>query len=186
MKLAVPLLSLSLLLGCTHAPATDGSTASAKTTAPAHVLPPVDPKTAPLALQLPTFPGGENHDLAKDRGHVVILDVWATWCGPCRFALPAYQSLSDRYGQQGLRVYAISTDESPESLRSFIDEFQLKLPVLSDPEAAVVEPLLQVRLMPTTYFLDRQGRVRVVHEGFDESNLELYEAELQQLLAEGT
>jgi thiol-disulfide isomerase/thioredoxin len=139
---------------------------------------------APLELRLPLFPGGKMHDLAKDRGNVVLLDIWATWCEPCRRALPIYEQLVKRYGARGFKVYAINVDDDPDEIRPFVKETKLSLPVLVDRDAEVVESKLAIRVMPTSFVLDRQGRVRHVHEGFAAEFLPKYEAEIEALLAE--
>jgi thiol-disulfide isomerase/thioredoxin len=135
-------------------------------------------------LRLPRFPGGEMHDLKTDRGQVILLDVWATWCEPCRDSLPAYQELALRYADRGLKAYAISVDEDPAQVARFLQETAVQLPVLLDQDAVVAERELQVSRMPTTFLLDRQGRLRFSHEGFGEGAIEQLESELKLLLDE--
>jgi thiol-disulfide isomerase/thioredoxin len=115
---------------------------------------------------------------------VVLLDVWATWCEPCRDALPLYEQLAKEYGKRGLKVYAMNVDEDPRAIPEFLKEVKVELPILVDTNAAVAEKTLGVRMMPTTFFLDRKGVVRFVHEGFAEEFLQKYQNELEQLLAE--
>lgn len=138
----------------------------------------------PLAFALPLFPSGSLHDLASDRGSVVLLDVWATWCEPCRDSLPAYEQLLRTYGPRGLKVYAINVDEDPREVHKFVEATKLTLPILLDQNAAAAERTLQVRVMPSTYLLDRRGVVRFVHEGFSEDFLLKYPAQIEQLLQE--
>ncbi|WP_141620307.1 TlpA disulfide reductase family protein [Myxococcus sp. AB036A] len=140
----------------------------------------------PLDFQVKRYPGGEPYDLASDRGSVVVLDVWATWCEPCKDALPYYQDLANEYAAQGLKVYALNIDEDPRAIPAFLAETKVTLPILLDQNAQVAERTLKVRGMPTTYFIDRKGMVRHVHEGFAEEFLAKYQTELEALLAEPT
>jgi peroxiredoxin len=110
-------------------------------------------------------------------GKVVLINFWASWCGPCRLEMPAIQA---RYLQHPdeLEVLAINFDEPIEDVRAFVDELGLTLPVLLDPGAAV-QDLYRVRGYPTTYMVDAQGVVRVVHIGFmSEKQLDAYLVEL--------
>lgn len=137
-----------------------------------------------LSLSLPKHPGGELWTLAGARGRVVLLDVWATWCEPCRDALPVYQDLAREFGPRGLEVYAINIDADPRGITPFLEEAKVSVPVLLDPEAKLAGEVLHVMLMPTSYLIDKQGRVRFVHEGFDEGQLATWLKEIEQLLAE--
>jgi thiol-disulfide isomerase/thioredoxin len=169
MHLALPLLFFSLsAVDKTSASASSGSQGA----------------RAPLELKLPLFPGGKIHDLAKDRGNVVLLDVWATWCEPCRRALPVYERLLRQYGARGFKVYAINVDEDPDEIPPFVKQTKLSLPILVDRDAEIVEEKLGIRVMPTSFVLDRKGRVRHVHEGFAAEFLKKYQEEIESLLAE--
>jgi thiol-disulfide isomerase/thioredoxin len=139
---------------------------------------------AALHFTVKSFPGGEPHSIATDRGSVVLLDVWATWCEPCRDALPMYQDLAKHYAAQGLKVYALNVDEDSRAVAPFLQQTKVTLNVLLDANAEVAEKQLHVRMMPTTLLLDRQGYVRYSHEGFSEEFLARYQAEIEELLAE--
>jgi thiol-disulfide isomerase/thioredoxin len=141
-------------------------------------------ESVPLSFQVKRFPGGEPYSVASDRGSVVLLDVWATWCEPCKDALPLYQNLAQEYGAKGLKVYALNVDEDPRGIQAFLDETKVSLPVLLDANAAVAEKTLYVKLMPTAFLLDRKGVVRFIHEGFAEEFLQKYQTEIELLLAE--
>lgn len=142
--------------------------------------------TEALQLSLPKFPSGEPWSLSSERGHVVLLDVWATWCDPCRDALPLYQDIAKQFEPRGLRVYAINIDAEQKLIGPFLDDAKLELPVLLDPEARVSEATLRVKLMPTTFLIDKRGVLRHVHEGFDEAQLGTWLEEIEALLAEPT
>lgn len=137
-----------------------------------------------LEVTLPRYPGGEKFKLSSRRGHVVLLDVWATWCEPCRDALPLYQDLANEFGTRGLDVYTINVDADSRAIAPFLEEAKVTLPVLLDPEARFAEATLKVKLMPTALLIDKKGVVRFVHEGFDESQLATWLAEIETLLAE--
>jgi thiol-disulfide isomerase/thioredoxin len=138
----------------------------------------------PLELTLPRFPGGEPYSLSSDRGSVVLLDVWATWCEPCKDALPSYAQLAREYGPRGLKVYALSVDEDPRQVHAFLAENRVDLPILMDRSAEVAERLLHISGVPTTFLVDRQGRVRHVHQGFSERSILQYVSQIEALLAE--
>src|SRR2546430_1795047 len=98
-------------------------------------IPPLTGQVMPAQVAdfaLPTYPGGAAHDIKSDRGTVVLLDVWATWCEPCRDALPIYEDLAKEYAARGFKVYAINVDEDPREIAKFVAETKLSLPVLLD------------------------------------------------------
>jgi thiol-disulfide isomerase/thioredoxin len=140
--------------------------------------------SAPLSFQVKRYPDGAAYSVASDRGSVVLLDVWATWCEPCRDALPIYEQLAREYGPRGLKVYALNVDEDSRAIPGFLTETKVNVPVLMDANAQVAEKTLGVKMMPTTFIVDRQGVVRFVHEGFAEEFLQKYQTEIEQLLAE--
>ncbi|MBC8497284.1 MAG: redoxin domain-containing protein [Anaerolineales bacterium] len=120
---------------------------------------------------------GEQIQLEDYRGQVVLLNFWATWCGPCRLEMPAFQDRFEQYGG-GLQVVAVNFDESAEDVQSFVDELGMTFDVLLD-LGAEVQKLYQVRGYPTSYFIDADGIVRVVHIGLmTEGQLDDYLADL--------
>jgi thiol-disulfide isomerase/thioredoxin len=143
------------------------------------------PDVETSGLELLRFPGGEKVPLATFRGQVVLLDLWATWCAPCVEALPAYRELEQRYADQGLVFLALSLDEDPRQVQRFLEEQQLTLNhlFLDGPDQPVASAL-KLRGLPTTYLLDRQGRLRHVHEGFLPEELPELVSVLEALLSE--
>jgi thiol-disulfide isomerase/thioredoxin len=140
--------------------------------------------SGPLTFQVKRYPDGAVYNPASDRGSVVLLDVWATWCEPCRDALPMYEQLAKEYGKRGLKVYALNVDEDSRAIPAFLEESKVTLPILVDANAQVAEKMLGVKMMPTTFIVDRKGVVRFAHEGFAEEFLQKYQTEIEQLLAE--
>jgi len=137
-----------------------------------------------LSLQLPIHRAGGVLDLADEKGKVVLLDLWATWCEPCVTQLQIYQDLQKEYGDQGFQIYAISVDDDLHALDRFIDQHRVTLPIPLDRNTEKTSELLNVNQLPTSVLIDRQGVVRVVHEGFNEEFLGGYQKEIEALLAE--
>jgi len=94
-------------------------------------------------------------------GEVVLLNVWATWCGPCRVEMPPIQASYDRYRDRGFTVLAVSIDAGPgyrEKVEEFAEAFELDFPVLLDPDGRIGR-IFQTVGVPETFVLDRQGRI---------------------------
>jgi thiol-disulfide isomerase/thioredoxin len=137
----------------------------------------------PVHLVLRQFPDEAPHPLTADLGQVLVLDAWATWCGPCIRSLPQLQALQKAFAGRGVRTYAVSVDEDRSQIAPFLAAARVQLSVLLDPGGNALEGTLGLRVMPTTWVLDRTGRVRAVHEGFD-GNVDAVRAEVEKLLAE--
>lgn len=182
-RLAGLLLSLGLAAAATTA--VPGCARPAPLPLPQEVQPGGGPRSGgTLALELPRYPGGERYALSRDVGNVVLLDVWATWCEPCRESLPFYQSLQQELGARGFKVYALSIDADTRQIGEFLQQTQVTLPILHDVDALFSERYLGIRLMPTTFLIDRKGVIRYVHEGYDPSLAQTYRSEIEALLAE--
>lgn len=136
------------------------------------------------ALALPRYPAGAPWRLADERGRVVLLAAWATWCEPCRDSLPLYHDLDLQFSARGLRVYAVNVDAEPAVVGPFLEEAKVRLPVLLDPGARQTEAVLKLRMMPTSYLFDRRGALRATHEGFDEGQFGTWLQEIEHLLGE--
>jgi peroxiredoxin len=108
---------------------------------------------------------GDSVRLADLRGRVVVLNVWATWCAPCVEEMPALQRLHDRLEDRGLSVVAVSVDAGgpgvavEDDVRAFIDRFGLTFTVLRDASGRI-EDVFGVPGLPTTFIIDRDGRIR--------------------------
>ncbi len=120
---------------------------------------------------------GEDVQLADFRGQIVLLNFWATWCGPCRLEMPAFQERFEQYGGD-LQIVAVNFDEPRGKVGVFADELGLTFEILLDP-GGEIQKLYQVRGYPTSYFVDADGVVRVMHIGLmTESQLDGYLAEM--------
>ncbi len=139
---------------------------------------------SPLDFTLNRYPDQTPFQLSSLRGSVVLVDVWATWCEPCRDALPMYQDMQKEFGAKGFKVLALNVDADASQIPKFLAETKLDLDILLDPNASYAENTLKVKVMPTALLIDRQGKVRQVHEGFAEEFFSRYLKEVQDLLAE--
>ncbi len=100
---------------------------------------------------------GREVRMSDYRGHVVFLNFWATWCGPCKVEMPAMERLYREYRRQGFSVLAVSTDaEGAVVTRPFRDSLGLSFTIAHDPEMVVMR-LYGVRGLPMTFLVDRQG-----------------------------
>jgi len=119
---------------------------------------------------------------ALERGPV-ILDFWATWCAPCRQALPALQQLHERYAARGLTVLAVSTDEprNQPKIGGVARALGLTFPILIDTDKRASQ-LYRVEAIPMTFLIDRDGRIRSLHRGYREGDAAQLERELLPLL----
>lgn len=120
---------------------------------------------------------GETLKLSDFRGKAVLINFWATWCGPCRVEMPALQSRFDFYSPD-LVILAVDNDESLELVSAFFDELGLTFPALLDP-GAVIQDLYKIRGYPSSFVVDRDGIIRAIHIGImTEDQLDGYLAEV--------
>jgi len=109
---------------------------------------------------------GKKIDVASYRGRVLLLDVWASWCGPCKQELPMLDAMARRLKAQGIDVLAVSVDQERANVDKFLKgHSHWSLTIAHDPAGAIAERL-QPDKMPTSYVIDRSGIVRYVNAGF--------------------
>ncbi|HXK12496.1 MAG TPA: TlpA disulfide reductase family protein [Vicinamibacteria bacterium] len=109
-------------------------------------------------FRLPSLAGGAL-DLGSQRGKIVVLNFWATWCPPCVAEMPSLERLHRTLSPEGLAVVTVSTDEDEAELRRFVTERALTLPVLKDPGGRTAADLYRTTGYPETFVLDRAGRL---------------------------
>lgn len=125
--------------------------------------------------------------LESYRGDVVILNVWATWCTPCRVEMPSLEALHRDFREKGLRVVAVSVDEpgSADAIRAFAREYALTFDILHDPSKAIQRSYLTTGV-PETFVIGRDGTIRRKVIGAMDWNSADSRAVLTQLLSEAT
>lgn len=126
---------------------------------------------------------GENVRLEELRGQVVMVNFWASWCGPCRTEMPLMDAIYKKYQKLGFTILAVNVDEDSEDADRFLEQVPVSFPVLYDPES-YVSGLYDVKAMPTTLMVDRDGNLRAVHLGYKEGDEAHYEAAIKKLIRE--
>jgi peroxiredoxin len=126
---------------------------------------------------------GNNLRLSEYRGDVVMINFWATWCGPCRQEMPLLDDLYGRYERVGFTLLGVNIDDDSRRAMKMIEELGVNFPVLFD-ESKDVSKLYAVEAMPVTVLVDREGTVRHVHLGYKPGYEEKYLTEIRSLLRE--
>jgi len=130
-------------------------------------------------FSLPNIDGGRI-SLSDYKGKVLMVDFWATWCGPCRVEIPEFVELQNRYRSEGFAIVGISQDDSPEPVRQFYKEFRMNYPVAMANDE--VDQLFGgVIGLPTTFLIGRDGRIYAKHTGT--TDIAVFEEEVRTLLA---
>jgi len=126
--------------------------------------PPVEVPTAPeVGSRTPSFEAkflnGDTEKIDDILENGVILNFWATWCGPCRREMPLLTQLADRSGDDGVMIIAVNTGEIEETIRPFLDEFNVNFPVALDIDGSITR-LYAVPALPMTFFIDGDGIIQ--------------------------
>ncbi len=115
-------------------------------------------------------------------GKVILVDFWASWCGPCKQSFPAMEELHQRYAAKGLVIIAVSVDEKAGDMESFLKKGHASFTVVRDVGQKLVEKA-GVATMPSSFLLDRGGRIRFAHSGYrGEETKKKYAEEIESLL----
>lgn len=126
---------------------------------------------------------GRNLRLHEQRGRVVLMNFWATWCGPCRQEMPLLNQLHQKYQAAGLTLLGINVDDDSRQALNVAGKLGLGFPVLLD-EDKRVSKLYDLSSMPSTLLIDRDGRLRFTHRGYQTGYELTYEKQIRELLKE--
>ncbi len=126
---------------------------------------------------------GDNLRLSEYRGDVVMVNFWATWCGPCRQEMPLLDELYSRYERVGFSLLGVNIDDDSRKAMSMVSELGVSFPVLFDARKEVSK-LYEVEAMPVTVLIDREGTVRYVHHGYKPGYEDKYLDQIRSLLRE--
>jgi thiol-disulfide isomerase/thioredoxin len=122
-------------------------------------------------------------DLDSYRGQVMLIDFWASWCAPCRKALPFLDSLRHSHHSLGFEIIGINVDKDSDDADRFLDRYPVSFPILHDP-AGNCPAAFAVPAMPSSYLVDRDGRLRAIYVGHRDGDAERILRDVTQLLAE--
>ncbi|MCM2273208.1 MAG: TlpA family protein disulfide reductase [Candidatus Didemnitutus sp.] len=168
--------SVLLLAGCGKPSADAGAPTAASVAAAPSTLPTLGPVPD---FRLTTLDGAEVSAAAL-KGKVVVVDFWATWCGPCIAEIPGYIEMQKQYGPQGLVIVGVSLDrKGAEHVKEFAAKRGINY-ALAMGDEALVEAFGGIEAIPTTFLIDREGKVR--HRKVGGMDHAAYEALVKPLL----
>jgi peroxiredoxin len=126
---------------------------------------------------------GEKIDLAQYRGKVILMNFWATWCGPCGKELLELEALQKEFGRDDFLVLAINKEEPIEKVSAFLAERGLSLTIILDQQGRAYSSY-GVRALPTNILIDRDGNVRTTAAGYTRSKFKSLRQQIGELIAE--
>jgi thiol-disulfide isomerase/thioredoxin len=144
---------------------------------------------APLAsgAPAPTFQldsaEGKAVDLSGLKGRVIMINFWASWCGPCRKEMPILEQLNKQYRSKGLTLIGVNVEPDSKAALNWLKETPVSFPILFDTDSRVSK-LYQVAGMPNTVIVDRRGTVRYIHRGYQAGAENEYLDQIRQLIRE--
>lgn len=126
---------------------------------------------------------GGNLRLEEYRGQVVLINFWASWCGPCRQEMPLLDRLHHRYEDTGFAVLGVNVEGEIEPAREIVDKTNVTFPILID-EAQQVSQMYNLQAMPSTVVIDRDGVIRYIHLGYKPGDEAKYVEVVKKLIRE--
>ena len=139
-----------------------------------------DAKPAPLDFTLQDMDGGDV-DLSALKGNVILLNFWATWCGPCKIEIPGFIELQDEYRDEGFVVLGLSVDDTPEQIKPFAEEFAVNYPMLVGLGREDFQDAWgPIWGLPISFWIDREGTWCKTHLGM--ADKDDFERDLKSLL----
>lgn len=124
---------------------------------------------------------GANLRLQEQRGQVVMVNFWATWCGPCKIEMPHLNRIYEKYRASGFQLLGVNIDDDPRNAVATASKLGVSFPVLLDGDKRVSK-LYDLSTMPTTLIIDRDGRLRHLHRGYREGYELTYDQQVRDLL----
>ena len=126
---------------------------------------------------------GENLRLSELRGEVVMINFWASWCGPCRQEMPLLEQLYSEYQPLGFTILGVNVEEDSSKAKALLSDIPVSFPVLFDTQSQVSK-LYDVVAMPSTVLVDRDGNVRYLHHGYKPGYEQTYQEQVRALIRE--
>ena len=126
---------------------------------------------------------GTQISLADLKGQVVMINFWATWCGPCRQEMPQLEALYQRYSSLGFSLLGVNVEDDPKGAEAWLEETPVSFPILFDSDNRVTK-LYDVVAMPSTVLVDRSGNMRYLHHGYKPGYENDYQNQIRELIRE--
>lgn len=126
---------------------------------------------------------GKNIKLSELRGDVVMLNFWASWCGPCRKEMPLLEKIHKKYKKLGFTLIGVNVEQDTRAAKRYLKDVKVSFPILFDPKNKTSK-LYNVSAMPTTILIDRNGNKRFLHKGYKAGYENAYKKEIKKLLRE--
>lgn len=168
------------LLGSTLGACGGAAAESQGSTAPGDAVHPLLGQQGPDFAEK-TVAGNRTISLHGLSGKVTVVDFWATWCEPCKKSFPKLEALNAKYGSDGVEIVGISEDDDTSGIKDFATNLGAKFPVVWDENKSIASKW-QPKTMPSTFVLDKSGRVRFVHLGYHDNEEAVIEREIKSLL----
>jgi peroxiredoxin len=134
------------------------------------------------AFSLPSR-AGDTVSLEQLKGKVVMLNFWASWCGPCRQEMPLLDQMHKRYSSLGFTLIGVNVEANTKDAERWLEDTPVSFPVLFDRDSKVSK-LYDVSAMPSTVFIDRKGNLRYLHRGYKPGDESEYLNQIRALLKE--
>lgn len=143
-----------------------------------------------LCLQTPSFSNDQVNSreqlelaLSKEKGNVIYLDFWASWCVPCRKSFPWMNKVSEKFKSQGFSVISVNLDANHNLAEKFLEENPANFSVIYDPKGSIARHF-KIKGMPSSMIIGRDGEIKQKHTGFFTNKIPEYEYEIEHLLSE--
>ena len=127
--------------------------------------------------------GGQNVSLAQYKGQVVMINFWASWCGPCRQEMPLLESIYKKYIKLGFTMIGVNVEPDSKAADDWLKATPVSFPILYDKDSKVSK-LYDVQGMPSTVIIDRTGKLRVLHRGYKPGDENEYLDSIRALIRE--
>lgn len=126
---------------------------------------------------------GQNIRLSEYRGQVVLINFWASWCGPCRQEMPHLNAIHQKYSALGFTVFGVNVEQNRAMADKVLGDIPVSFPILFDDDN-LVSQLYDVDAMPVTVLIDRDGEIRFMHRGYKPGHEQEYEQQVRALVKE--
>jgi thiol-disulfide isomerase/thioredoxin len=127
--------------------------------------------------------GGQDVSLAQYKGQVVMINFWASWCGPCRQEMPLLESIYKKYNKMGFTLLGVNVEPDSQAANEWLKATPVSFPILYDKDSKVSK-LYDVAGMPCTVIIDRGGKLRVLHRGYKPGDENEYLDSIRSLIRE--